>query len=92
MFWDVLGCSDASESAGRFGRATKNRRKVKIAVADGKAGKLSEDTQAMDEAMTDMKKAGPPHFGGGCQKRNVRSSLATRSLPVMPKPAQLSGA
>jgi hypothetical protein len=39
--------------------------KLKTAVAEGKAGKLAEGTQAMEEAMTDMKKAGAPRFGGG---------------------------
>ena len=39
--------------------------KLKAAVAAGKAGTLSQGTQAVDEAMTDMKKAEPPRFGGG---------------------------
>lgn len=39
--------------------------KLKIAVAEGKDGKLAEGVQAVEEAMTDMKKAGPPRFGGG---------------------------
>jgi hypothetical protein len=39
--------------------------KLKTAVAEGKAGKLTEGTQAVEEAMTDMKKSGPPRFGGG---------------------------
>jgi len=40
-------------------------RKLKTAVSAGKAGKLSEGTQAMEEAMTDMNKTGTPRFGGG---------------------------
>lgn len=39
--------------------------KLKIAVAEGKDGKLAEGVQAVEEAMTDMKKSGPPKFGGG---------------------------
>jgi len=39
--------------------------KLKIAVAEGKDGKLPEGVQAVEEAMTDMKKSGPPKFGGG---------------------------
>lgn len=39
--------------------------KLKIAVAEGKDGKLTEGVQAVEEAMTDMKKSGPPKFGGG---------------------------
>lgn len=40
-------------------------RKLKSAVAEAKAGRLPEATQAVEEAITDMKKAGPPRFGGG---------------------------
>ena len=40
-------------------------RKLKTAVSEGKAGKLVEGTQAVEEAMSDMKASGPPRFGGG---------------------------
>ncbi|WP_139559477.1 small metal-binding protein SmbP [Methylotetracoccus oryzae] len=40
-------------------------RKLKTAVSEGKAGKLLEGTQAVEEAMSDMKASGPPRFGGG---------------------------
>jgi hypothetical protein len=39
--------------------------KLKTAVAEGKAGRLTEGTQAVEEAMSDMKKAESPRFGGG---------------------------
>jgi hypothetical protein len=39
--------------------------KLKIAVAEGKDGKLAEGVLKVEEAMSDMKKAGPPRFGGG---------------------------
>jgi hypothetical protein len=39
--------------------------KLKIAVAEGKDGRLPEGTAAVEVAMTDMKKSGPPQFGGG---------------------------
>jgi hypothetical protein len=39
--------------------------KLKAAVNNGKAGKLPEGVAAIEEAMTDMKKSGPPKFGGG---------------------------
>lgn len=39
--------------------------KLKAGVAAGKAGNLSEGVKAVEEAMTDMKKAEPPRFGGG---------------------------
>lgn len=40
-------------------------RRLKSAIAAGQAGNLAEGVQAVEEAMTDMKKAGAPHFGGG---------------------------
>lgn len=39
--------------------------KMKTAVALGKSGKLAEGVAAVEEAMTDMTKSGPPKFGGG---------------------------
>lgn len=39
--------------------------KLKAAIAAGTAGKLPEGVQAVEEAMTDMKKAESPRFGGG---------------------------
>jgi hypothetical protein len=39
--------------------------RLKAAVTAGKAGKLTEGTQAAEEALTDMKKGGAPRFGGG---------------------------
>lgn len=39
--------------------------KLKAAVAAGAAGKLPEGVQAVEEAMTDMKKSESPRFGGG---------------------------
>ena len=39
--------------------------KLKKAVSQGKEGKLAEGVAAVEEAMTDMKKSGPPRFGGG---------------------------
>jgi hypothetical protein len=40
-------------------------KKLKLAVSEGKASKLPEATQAVEDAMTDMKASGPPRFGGG---------------------------
>jgi hypothetical protein len=39
--------------------------KLKKAVSEGNAGRLAEGTQLVEEAMSDMKKSGSPHFGGG---------------------------
>ena len=39
--------------------------KLKRAVSAGKSGDLAGATQLVEESMRDMKKAGPPKFGGG---------------------------
>jgi hypothetical protein len=39
--------------------------KLKRAAAMGKEGKLNEGAALVEEAMSDMKKSGPPKFGGG---------------------------
>lgn len=56
-----------AQAKGLAGSAAQQRivGKLKSAVAQGKAGKLPEATQAMEDAMTDMNKAAPPRFGGG---------------------------
>lgn len=39
--------------------------KLKRAVEAGKQGDLAGATQLVEESMRDMKKSGPPQFGGG---------------------------
>lgn len=56
-----------AQAKGQAGSSAQQRivGKLKTGVAEGKAGNLAEGTLAVEEAMSDMKKAGAPRFGGG---------------------------